>query len=216
MRPFAATLCLGAALLAAAAGARAESIDQVRRGFAQMIYEDAGPDINREAPQPLLRAVVVLRVRLDDHDHWHADVMRENDVEPGLTRKAIASVEHLPHAMEMTKPTPAAAPLSAARKVVSECAIRRAMAPNSLRIQRHTSVVPLALVRLATASSIMRRSPPALNAGSAPVSTIVRTSASWVSSSSARRSWRTSGAVSTFKRSGSTSVTSARSPLRWS
>lgn len=101
MRPFAASLCLCAALLAAA-GARAESIDQVRRGFAQMVYEDAAPDINREAPQPLLRAVVVLRVRLDAQDHWHADVMRENDVEPGLTRKAIASVEHLPRAMEMS------------------------------------------------------------------------------------------------------------------
>jgi len=102
MRPFAASLCLSAALVTAAAGARAESIDQVRRGFAQMIYEDAGPDINREAPQPLLRAVVVLRVRLDARDRWHADVMRENDVEPGLTRKAIASVEHLPRAMEMS------------------------------------------------------------------------------------------------------------------
>lgn len=98
MRPFAAPLCLAAMLLAAAAGARAESIDQVRHGFAQTVYEDAGPDINREAPQPLLRAVVVLRVRLDDRDRWHAEVMRENDVEPGLTRKAIASVEHLPPA----------------------------------------------------------------------------------------------------------------------
>ena len=101
MRPFAAMLCLGTALLAAA-GARAESIDQVRRGFAQMVYEDAAPDINREAPQPLLRAVVVLRVRLDERDHWHADVMRENDVEPGLTRKAIASVEHLARAMDVS------------------------------------------------------------------------------------------------------------------
>ena len=102
MRPFAASLCLAAALSAAAAGARAESIDQVRRGFAQMVYEDAGLDINREAPQPLLRAVVVLRVRLDEHDRWHAEVMRENDVEPGLTRKAIASVEHLPHALAVS------------------------------------------------------------------------------------------------------------------
>jgi len=102
MSRFAASLCFAGALLACAAGARAESLDQVRRGFAQMVYEDAGPDINREAPQPLLRAVVVLRVRLDAQDRWHAEVMRENDVEPGLTRKAIASVEHLPRAMEMS------------------------------------------------------------------------------------------------------------------
>ena len=101
MRHVVASFCTLAALLSASA-ARAESVDQVRRGFAQMIYQDSRADINLEAPQPLLRAVVVLRVRLDDHDHWHADVMRENDVEPGLTRKAIASVEHLPHAMEMS------------------------------------------------------------------------------------------------------------------
>ena len=94
MRHAAASLCTLAALLGAT-GARADSVDQVRRGFAQMIYEDAGADINREAPQPLLRAVVVLRVRLDEHDRWKAEVMRENDVEPGLTRKALASVAHL-------------------------------------------------------------------------------------------------------------------------
>ncbi len=94
MRHVAASLCALAALLSAT-GAHAESVDQVRRGFAQMIYQDSQADINLEAPQPMLRAVVVLRVRLDDHDHWRAEVMRENDVEPGLTRKALASVDHL-------------------------------------------------------------------------------------------------------------------------
>jgi protein TonB len=99
MHPFAAPLCLLSALLVGTAPARAETMDQVRRDFARMIYEDAAPDINHEAPQPLLRAVVVLRVRLDAHDRWTAEVMRENDVEPGLTRKAIASVEHLARSM---------------------------------------------------------------------------------------------------------------------
>jgi len=94
MRHVVASLCAIAALMSAS-GARAESVDQVRRGFAQMVYEDSRADINLEAPQSMLRAVVVLRVRLDDHDHWRAEVMRENDVEPGLTRKALASVEHL-------------------------------------------------------------------------------------------------------------------------
>ena len=102
MHKFAVSLAVAATLLSVAIGARAESLEQVRRGFAQMVYEDAGPDINREAPQPLLRAVVVLRVRLDAQDRWHAEVMRENDVEPGLTRKALASVDHLPRAMEMS------------------------------------------------------------------------------------------------------------------
>jgi hypothetical protein len=101
MRRVVASSCVLAALLSAA-GARAESVDQVRRGFAQMIYQDSRPDINLEAPQPMLRAVVVLRVRLDDHDHWRAEVMRENDVEPGLTLKALASVEHLASTMPVS------------------------------------------------------------------------------------------------------------------
>lgn len=104
MRPLFVPLCLAAALLASSFGARAESLDQVRRGFAQMVYEDSAPDINREAPQPMLRAVVVLRVKLNALGRWSAEVMRENDVEPGLTRKALASVEHLARAMEVSAP----------------------------------------------------------------------------------------------------------------
>jgi periplasmic protein TonB len=106
MPKLAASLCLVGALLACAAGARAESLDQVRRGFAQMVYEDAGPDINRGAPQPLLRAVVVLRVKLSDIGRWTAEVVRENDEQPELTRKALASVAHLHGSPEMS---PAAA-----------------------------------------------------------------------------------------------------------
>ena len=102
MPRFAASLCFAGALLACAAGARAEGLEQVRRGFAQMVYEDAGPDINREAPQPLLRAVVVLRVKLTEAGRWTADVIRENDEQPELTRKALASVGHLARRMEMS------------------------------------------------------------------------------------------------------------------
>jgi hypothetical protein len=102
MRPLFVPLCLAAALLASSFGACAESLDQVRRGFAQMVYEDSAPDINREAPQSMLRAVVVLRVKLNALGRWSAEVMRENDVEPGLTRKALASVEHLARAMEVS------------------------------------------------------------------------------------------------------------------
>ena len=98
------SVAIAAALLGAGPGARAEGLDQVRRGFAQMVYQDSGPDINREAPQSMLRAVVVLRVRLDDHGRWAAEVMRENDVEPELTRKALRSVEHLATTMEVSAP----------------------------------------------------------------------------------------------------------------
>ena len=102
MPKFAASLCLAGALLACAAGARAESLEQVRRGFAQMVYEDAGPDINHGAPQPLLRAVVVLRVKLDEVGRWTAEVIRENDEQPELTRKALASVAHLRKSLAMS------------------------------------------------------------------------------------------------------------------
>ena len=102
MRPFAALPCLAAALLFSTVAARAESVEQLRRGFAQMVYEDAGPDINSDRPQPMLRAVVVLRVRLDATGRWCADVIRENDEQPELTRKALASVAHLSRTMPMS------------------------------------------------------------------------------------------------------------------
>ena len=102
MRPFAASLCLAAALLACAAGARAENLEKVRHDFAQLVYEDAGPDINRDRPQPLLRAVVVLRVKLNELGHWTADVIRDNDEQPEMTRKALASVAHLVKTMEVS------------------------------------------------------------------------------------------------------------------
>ena len=102
MRPFAASLCIAAALLASVAGARAESLEKVRHDFAQMVYEDAGPDINRDRPQPLLRAVVVLRVKLNELGHWTGEVIRDNDEQPELTRKALASVAHLARTLEVS------------------------------------------------------------------------------------------------------------------
>ena len=102
MRPFATSLCLAAALLACAAGARAENLEKVRHDFAQLVYEDAGPDINRDRPQPLLRAVVVLRVKLNELGHWTGEVIRDNDEQPEMTRKALASVAHLARTMELS------------------------------------------------------------------------------------------------------------------
>jgi hypothetical protein len=95
MRQLARSLCIAGAILACAAGARAENLEKVRHDFAQMVYEDAGLDVNRDRPQPLLRAVVVLRVKLNELGHWSGEVVRENDEQPELTRKALASVAHL-------------------------------------------------------------------------------------------------------------------------
>ena len=66
--------------------------DHLRVEFAQSVYAHCAPDINRSAPQPLLRAVVVLRVRLGPDGRWQPEVMRENDEQPEMTRKALDSV----------------------------------------------------------------------------------------------------------------------------
>ena len=95
MRHVLASLCAAAALMSGV-GAHAESLDQVRRGFAQMVYEDSRADINLGAPQPLLRAVVVLRVKLNEQNQWQAEVFRENPDQPELTKAALDSVAALP------------------------------------------------------------------------------------------------------------------------
>ena len=106
MRRLLVPLAVFTALVGGSVGVRAESpnLDQVRRSFAQTVYQDSSAEINRGAPQPLLRAVVVLRVRLNELGHWAAEVMRDNDLEPELTRKAVASVEHL--ALPIDVPAP--------------------------------------------------------------------------------------------------------------
>ncbi|PQM44657.1 hypothetical protein C1Y40_05180 [Mycobacterium talmoniae] len=64
--------------------------------------------------------------------------------------------------------------------MVSEVAISRAMPPNSRRIQRHTSATPSGSgsARRSVTVRIIVKSPPALNPGSAPVTTTARTSVS--------------------------------------
>ena len=91
-----AALALIGVFATTAAQAQVQNIEQVRKEFAQTVYQYSSADINRGAPQALLRAVVVLRMRLSDDGHWLADVIRENNQQPELTRKALASVANLP------------------------------------------------------------------------------------------------------------------------
>ena len=75
------TLCAGAAALATVAavgGASAQSADQLKADFARAVYTSSAGQVHDERPQPLLRAVVVLRVRLDGQNNWQAEVFREN------------------------------------------------------------------------------------------------------------------------------------------
>ena len=89
-----AALSLCAALFCA--DADAQSIDQSRNDFARQVYASAAAQIHHEAPQPLLRAVVVLRIRLSEQGRWTAEVMRDNSTQPELTRKALEVVAQMP------------------------------------------------------------------------------------------------------------------------
>src|SRR5260370_35240223 len=75
------------------------------------------------------------------------------------------------------RPTPAAAPLTAAMKILSVEVIVRTKPPNWRRIQRQASVVsdgPDAVWMALAPDSIMSRAPPAHKAGPWPVMTMAR------------------------------------------
>jgi hypothetical protein len=97
-RPLIRFVPFGLAALLAAGGARAQAappVEQARATFAHAVYDAFEREINHDRPQAMLRAVVVMKIRLSEEGRWIAEVMRENDLEPALTRKAIASVEAL-------------------------------------------------------------------------------------------------------------------------
>ncbi|MBX3636073.1 MAG: hypothetical protein KF683_11930 [Rubrivivax sp.] len=92
-------------LLAAlhAGEARAQSSEQLKTDFARAVYLNSATRVHEERPQPLLRAVVVLRVRLGDDDRWQAEVFRDNPEQPEMTRVALESVARLPPAVGLTR-----------------------------------------------------------------------------------------------------------------
>ncbi len=85
-----------AVLSSTAAQAQAQGADVVKRDFARTVYLHSATDVHNEQPQALLRAVVVLRVKLDDQGQWKAEVFRDNPEQPEMTQRALASVERLP------------------------------------------------------------------------------------------------------------------------
>ena len=58
--------------------ALAQSADQVKAEFARAVYKNSGAKVHDDRPQPLLRAVVVLRIRLSAQNQWQAEVFRDN------------------------------------------------------------------------------------------------------------------------------------------
>jgi hypothetical protein len=68
----------------------------VNAEFASVVYKHAGSQVHDEAPQALLRAVVVLRVKVNEQNQWQAEVFRDNPDQPELTKAALDSVAQLP------------------------------------------------------------------------------------------------------------------------
>ena len=94
---FTVVAALAIALLWAAPGAvLAQSADEVKADFARAVYQHSAAKVHNDRPQPLLRAVVVLRVKLNEQNQWQAEVFRDNPDQPEMTRAAMESVAQLP------------------------------------------------------------------------------------------------------------------------
>ncbi len=85
---------LASALLAGQAFA--QSAAQLKAEFARHVYKNLKAQVHNDRPEPLLRAVVVLRVKLNAQNQWQAEVFRENPDQPEMTRAALDSVARLP------------------------------------------------------------------------------------------------------------------------
>ncbi len=92
----AAVAIAASATLLWAAPAQAQSADQVKAEFARAVYLNSAAQVHNEQPQALLRAVVVLRVKLNEQGQWAAEVFRDNPEQPEMTRAALESVSKLP------------------------------------------------------------------------------------------------------------------------
>jgi len=69
--------------------------ENINAEFAKVVYEHC-KHVHNEQPQALLRAVVVLRIRLNEQNQWQAEVFRENPDQPEMTKAALESVAALP------------------------------------------------------------------------------------------------------------------------
>jgi hypothetical protein len=95
-----ATVTLATALFAGSAFA--QSAEQVKADFARAVYLSSAPLVHNDRPQPLLRAVVVLRIKLNGEGRWAAEVFRENPDQPEMTKAALESVAKLPAPVGLT------------------------------------------------------------------------------------------------------------------
>jgi hypothetical protein len=71
----------------------AGNLDEFRREFAHAVYAASPELVHDRNPQPLLRAVIVLNIKLGEDNRWQTDVMRTNKDQPELLARAIEAVE---------------------------------------------------------------------------------------------------------------------------
>lgn len=93
------TICfsfLAGLLLAQARPAMAGVPDEVRQDFARAVYSGSPELVHNRHPQPLLRAVVVLNVKLDEAGNWTPEVVRTNDEQPEMLARALETVRRAP------------------------------------------------------------------------------------------------------------------------
>lgn len=82
------------ALTWAAFPASASSLDDYRAAFARAVYAASPQWVHNRNPQPLLRAVVVLRLRMSPDRHIEPEVIRSNDTQPEMLQRAIEAARH--------------------------------------------------------------------------------------------------------------------------
>lgn len=90
------TVCfslIAASLLAAAPTAQAGPMDDFRKDFARAVYAGSPEYVHDRNPQPMLRAVVVLSVKLNESGQVVADVLRTNDEQPEMLARALETVQ---------------------------------------------------------------------------------------------------------------------------
>lgn len=92
------TLCftsLTASLVMVAAPAAAGALDDFRRAFAEAVHAASPELVHGRNPQALLRAVVVLNIKLREDGRLAADVLRTNDQQPEMLQRALETVSRV-------------------------------------------------------------------------------------------------------------------------
>ncbi len=93
------TICfsfVAGALLSLMQPAQAAVPDAVKKDFAKAVYTGSPEFVHDRNPQPLLRAVIVLSVKLDENNQWKAEVVRTNNEQPEMLARALETVRRAP------------------------------------------------------------------------------------------------------------------------